>query len=145
MSAQLKSNKIYCPECGSLIKKGYPACSNCKFKVQVSRQANLEKEDIPPPREPAFKEEELKKLSSVSVKSTAGKEAPKKIQVEKTDEPEEIKEKQGETGHVKTSFDKEMKAFERLPESQDDPIEPEKAVENTLERPGTEEKKAQDK
>ena len=136
MSTSLNDNVLYCPECGTRVKKDFPACPNCKIKLQDSRETGVKKEAILP-QEPSFKDEDFKKLSSIPVKSTVDKEPPEEIQIEKTNEPEEIKEKQGETENRGTSF-------EKAPESQDTRDEPEKTVENTLDKSKTKEKKEQE-
>lgn len=141
MSASLKDNEIYCPECGTLIKEGNTACSNCKLKIQGSAKTSVIKEDISL-KEPSFLEEELKKLSSIPTNDTSVKGAPEKIKIEKTIEPEK---KQEEVENGGTSFEKELKTFEAAQESQDADDKPEKEVEDIVEKSKTEEKKSKDK
>ena len=35
---------MFCPECGTLIKKGYFTCDNCRFKIKLTREINREKD-----------------------------------------------------------------------------------------------------
>ncbi len=35
---------MQCPECGTLIKKGYSVCDNCKFKIKLAIEINKEKD-----------------------------------------------------------------------------------------------------
>ena len=113
MSAKLKDDEMYCPECGAPIKKGFYTCANCKLKVQLSRQMNAETEDSSP-QNAAGIVEEVKKPSPAPAESTAGKELPEEARDKKTDEPEEIQKEEIDDGQ--TPVEKERKYLEAEPQ-----------------------------
>ena len=41
---KIREDEMWCPECGTPIKKGFFTCSNCKLKVKMTREIN-EKQD----------------------------------------------------------------------------------------------------
>ena len=40
---KIREDEMWCPECGSPIKKGFFTCSNCKLKVKMTSDLNREK------------------------------------------------------------------------------------------------------
>ena len=36
----IREDEMWCPECGAPIKKGFFTCSNCRFKVRMTREIN---------------------------------------------------------------------------------------------------------
>jgi uncharacterized Zn finger protein (UPF0148 family) len=76
---KVREDEMWCPECGAPIKKGFFTCSNCKLKVNMTREIN---------------KKQSKKRSSASKKS-------KKIEPEKV--PEESQKKLPEKNPLKKS------------------------------------------
>lgn len=44
-------SKIYCPECGAYIHKGFMTCTNCKMKVRLSKQSEKKKAQEEKPKQ----------------------------------------------------------------------------------------------
>ena len=40
----IREDEMWCPECGAPIKKGFFTCSNCRFKVKMTREINREQD-----------------------------------------------------------------------------------------------------
>ncbi|MDD3777032.1 MAG: hypothetical protein PHN32_05450 [Actinomycetota bacterium] len=45
MAKEVKSDEMFCPECGAAIKKGFMTCSNCKLKVRLTEEINKKQEE----------------------------------------------------------------------------------------------------
>lgn len=37
---KIRKDEIWCPECGAPVKKGFFTCSNCRFKIKMTRVIN---------------------------------------------------------------------------------------------------------
>ncbi len=121
MNARLRDDEMYCPECGAPIKKGFYTCANCRFKVQLSRQMNMETEDASP-QSPASIVEEVKKPSPPPVETIASRELTEELQDEKADEAEEIQEKE-EVDGGQTPIKEETEEVEAEPQIPYKPLE----------------------
>ena len=101
MSVKFKDNEIFCPECGTIIKKGFYICPNCKLKVWLSGPLKAEKEDTSALGPVSSIEKEEKPLS-IPGKSIASKEF--------------TEEKEEEFDDSQTFVGKEWKDIEPEPE-----------------------------
>ena len=42
---KVREDEMWCPECGAPIKKGFFTCSNCRLKVKMTLDINMEQDN----------------------------------------------------------------------------------------------------
>ena len=81
-AVKVREDEMWCPECGAPIKKGFFTCTNCKLKVQMTREIN-KKQD----KKKASVSKKSKKIETEKVPDVSQKKSPEKNPLNESGHP----------------------------------------------------------